>query len=490
MSLSTTMTAFAFVSSLAFAPSDEQASDALARDGALKRCSLETPGMARTEARCGSVIVGTARDGARLAIHFAILPATGTNKHPDPIVLLPGGPGQASTELAGIAALAFAKARRDRDVVLFDPRGTGRSMKLSCDDRRTLAEKLRASEQEDAALLEECARRLPLDPKDVTTAHIARDLDAVRTALGVATWNLVGVSYGTRLALAYDRAFPGKARTLILDGVVPFSMRVGEHAAADAARALDALSARDASRHGARAGRTLTEITRNLRGKLEQAPVEVALAHPTTGEALTLPLDGDAAAGVVRMLVYSEESAAILPPLLRAAERGELAPLAAQLVLGEKLEHTMSQPMHLSVLCAEDIAEVPGGAAGAADDGTSPVFPDFQADMRRTCAHWPHATVDSAFHDDEPASPTPALLLSGSADPVTPPAYAEAARRTLPNSVHVTAQGLGHNVMFRGCVPDVVARFLKTPEPAALDVSCAAKLGPFPVFVDGLGPAP
>lgn len=470
--------ALALSSSLAFA------TDGAVGDVAMGKCTLETPGMARTEARCGSVVVGVARSGEPLAIHFAILEATGKKKQPDPIVLLPGGPGQASTELAGIASLAFAKARRDRDIVLFDPRGTGRSLKLDCKDERTLAEKLRASDDEDGALLEACARALPLDPKEITTAHIARDLEAVRVALKISTWNLVGVSYGTRLALAYDRAFPGKARTLILDGVVPFSMKVGEHAAEDAEAALAALSDR-ASAH-----RPLADVVRELRAKLDGAPAEVALAHPTTGAPLSLRIDGDTAAGVVRMLVYGEESAAILPSLLRSAERGELAPLAAQLVLGEKLENTMSQPMQLSVLCAEDLAHLEPARSGGEVPRKPEVFPDFVAEMKKACARWPHASVDAGFHDDEPTSNTPALLLSGSADPVTPPAYGEAARRTLTNSVHVKAKGIGHNVIFRGCVPDIVARFLKTPDPAALDVACADKLGPFPVFVDAMGPAP
>ena len=496
--MSLAVTALALVSSLAMASAE------------LTECTLETPGMARTEALCGSVVVGVAREGAPLAIHFAVLEATGTKKQPDPIVLLPGGPGQASTELAGIAALAFSKARRDRDVVLFDPRGTGRSMKLDCDDKRPLAEKLRASDEEEAALLEACARRLPLDPKEITTAHIARDLDAVRVALGVTTWNLVGISYGTRLALAYDRAFPGKARTLILDGVVPFSMKVGEHAAEDATRALDLLSRRaayapetraqhEAGQRAASTPPTLIQITRDLRAKLDAEPAEVALAHPTTAVPLSLRIDGDTAAGVVRMLVYGEESAAILPPLLRAAHRGDLAPLAAQLVLGEKLERTMSQPMQLSILCSEDLAHLDAPTRSAPADGTpgsvasgneEAVFPDFVAEMKQACARWPHATVDVRFHDDEPTSPTPALLLSGSADPVTPPAYGEAARKTLTNSVHVTARGVGHNVIFRGCVPELVSRFLKAPDPVALDVTCTERLGPFPVFIDGMGPAP
>lgn len=472
---------------------------------AWEKCTLETSGLGRTDAKCGAILVSSKdAKGApvELRVAFALLEATGNKKQPDPIVLLPGGPGQAATELAAIAERTFHKALRDRDVFLFDPRGTGRSMKLSCaNDTRTLAEELAATDEENARVLEECAKSLPLDPKEITTAHVARDLEAVREALGVATWNLVGISYGTRLALSYDRMFPGRARALVLDGVVPFSMRVGEEAAVDALEALKKLDAR--CRENAACnfteGASFVDIVTALRTRLDQEPALVTIAHPTTNVPVTLKVDGKTAVGVVRLLIYAEETSAILPPILRAAHAGDLRPLAAQLALGEKMESTLSQPMQLSVLCSEDIAPTPSSPGEPRDGGP---FPDFIHEMRKACRHWPRGDIDARFHDDAPASQTPALLLSGSADPVTPPRWGEAARATLPNSKHVIARGVGHNVIFRGCAPDLVARFLATARTsstsstastasvAALDVSCADKLGPFPLFIDALGPSP
>lgn len=461
-------------------------------------CTLETAGLGRTVAKCASVVV-SAHDAQgneiKLPIAFALLEATGSKKQPDPVVLLPGGPGQASTELAGVAERALAKVLRDRDVVLFDPRGTGRSMKLSCaNDKRSVAEELASSDDENARMLEACAKALPLDPRDITTAHIARDLEAVRAAMGVATWNLVGISYGTRLALAYDRMFPGKARSLVLDGVVPFSMRVGEKAAEDALASLRALDARCTSTKGCavEGGKSFEAIVTSLRTRLDAAPELVTLTHPTTGQSVTLQVDGKTALSVVRLLIYSEETTAILPPLLRAADAGDLRPLAAQLALGEKVEDTMSQPMQLSVLCSEDIA-LPGATTPAAAGDAGP-FPDFISEMNKACTHWPKGDVDARFHDDEPVSQTPALLLSGTNDPVTPPRWGDIARRTVPKSKHVVAKGVGHNVIFRGCAPELVARFIASASPGfdveTLDVSCADKIGPFPLFVDALGPSP
>src|SRR5258708_34469616 len=75
------------------------------------------------------------------------------------------------------------------------------------------------------------------------------------------------------------------------------------------------------------------------------------------------------------------------------------------------------------------------------------------------CAAWPLAALPE--HYDAPlASNVPVLILSGSADPVSPPRWGQLVASTLPNSLHVVLPGGGHNVSPRGCAPDLMARFL------------------------------
>jgi pimeloyl-ACP methyl ester carboxylesterase len=464
----------------------------------LAPCVLETAGMGRTEAMCGAVFVedepAAGGAGGKLDIAIAILQATGPKKLPDPVVVLPGGPGQGATELAAVLRLGLRMVQRERDIILFDPRGTGRSHKLHCPDERDLPERLRASEEDVRARLLACVTALeePTDGvvrpalRSITTARIAADLEEVRRALGVERWNLVGVSYGTRLALAYDRAFPGRARTLTLDGPAPFSMVVGEDASADALRALEALDKRCQETAGCGA-RDLVGVVTRLRASLDAAPREVTVPHPVRGAPSTLRMDGKTALSAIQHLLYTEESAALLPPLLAAATAGDLGPLAAQLFGRERVEDTVSQPMQLSILCAEDAPFFSRERARSAKE--SP-FPDMREELKEACALWPHAEVPASFKDDLPATPTPALILVGTADPITPPRGATALRATLPNNHTVIGQGVGHNLLFRGCVPDLVHRFIQLGRVDELDASCAADLGPFPLFIDALGPAP
>jgi len=82
------------------------------------------------------------------------------------------------------------------------------------------------------------------------------------------------------------------------------------------------------------------------------------------------------------------------------------------------------------------------------------------------------------------------LLLSGEMDPVTPPAYAELAAETLPNSLHIVAPGMGHNVANRGCIPGLMRDFVEAGRTDGLDTACVEMIQPFPFFVNFSGPAP
>jgi hypothetical protein len=68
-------------------------------------------------------------------------------------------------------------------------------------------------------------------------------------------------------------------------------------------------------------------------------------------------------------------------------------------------------------------------------------------------------------------------MISGELDPVTPPAAAERARRTLPDSLHLVARGQSHAID-EPCTSGLVARFLAAGSTRGLDTSCLARLPP------------
>jgi pimeloyl-ACP methyl ester carboxylesterase len=140
------------------------------------------------------------------------------------------------------------------------------------------------------------------------------------------------------------------------------------------------------------------------------------------------------------------------------------------------------------VLCAEDYPFYSAEEAERHNAGT--YLGDQQTlALEQVCSVWPQAAVPGDIHQPLP-SEVPVLLLSGEADPVTPPSNAELAARSLPNSLHVILPGRGHGVVHRGCVPDMAAEFVETGSVQGLDVDCAVESRPLPFFVNFAGPQP
>ncbi len=82
------------------------------------------------------------------------------------------------------------------------------------------------------------------------------------------------------------------------------------------------------------------------------------------------------------------------------------------------------------------------------------------------------------------------LLLSGSDDPVTPPAYAAEAARGLPHALSIVLPGFGHGQLTAPCMDRVLARFLELGSVDGLDTACTRNARPMPFFTSVNGPPP
>jgi pimeloyl-ACP methyl ester carboxylesterase len=460
---------------------------------ALEDCHLSAEGVSdRLAAECGVLAVPenpADPAGQQIELRVAVLRARGRNPAPDPLFFLTGGPGQAATESYLQLSGGFAEVNRQRDIVLVDQRGTGQSNPLDC----PLAEDPLAVDtlEEVAAAAAECAAGLDADPRLYTTAIAMDDLDRVRAALGYEQINLYGVSYGTRAALAYLRQYPDRVRAVILDGVVPPEEALGLDVARDAQRALDLMFERCAADLDcAAAFPDLRADFAALAARLDAAPVPVTVADPLTGEPLSFDYTYDSFASTVRLLSYAPETVSLLPLLIHTAQaRGDLSLLAAQsLLVGGQLADSISQGMGYSVLCAEDAPRLDAAQAEALNAGT--YLRDAQTDqIAAVCAAWPRGETPPAFAAPVTAS-APVLILSGEADPVTPPENGAQVAAALPNSLHLVAPGQGHNVILRGCLPRLAAGFVATAGFDGLDTACVAEIVPMPFFVDFTGPTP
>lgn len=309
----------------------------------------------------------------------------------------------------------------------------------------------------------------------------------MRHALGDPTFDLVGISYGTRMAQQYARAHPDAVRSIVLDGVVPNQLILGEDFATNLERALklqsDACVAAPACK--AAFGDPFAAV-HALHDKLRAQAAQATFPNPKTFQPMAKPVTADTLASVVRLFSYNAETAALLPLTVAQAEKGDYTPLMGQAqILAGSLDTAMNTGMQLSVICTEDADLLQPRPQDAGTILGSEIVEAVKAE----CAVWPHGAPPTDFHAPFRSS-IPTLLLSGERDPVTPPRYADEVLRGLSDARSLVAGGMGHSVLVRGCVPKLVDQFVTDLQPKKLDAGCVRQIGPVPAFVNFNGAAP
>lgn len=444
-------------------------------------------------AYCGTFAVPEDRQsghGRSIDLKIVVAPALRRAGAADPLFILEGGPGAGAATLAGSRLPMFRRFRTDRDLVFVDQRGTGESNRLGCDPTPDELNEITTDDDRALARLRACLAGLDADPRLYTTSIAMDDLDDVRRFLGYDDINLWGGSYGTRAALVYLRQHEAHVRSVVLDGVAPSDMRLPLHTARDAQRALDRLIADCAAASAcAAAFPTLGADARALFARLAAGPAVVTGEHPRTGQPLEMQLTRRDAALVVFRALYVPELASLLPRVLTEAAAGRyhglLALAFSSAPEGDKRD--MAVGMHLSVVCAEDIARITPADRVAADASGFLGAAMFDAQYA-ACGFWPTGDVPEGYYAPV-SSDRPVLILSGADDPVTPPTWGDHVAPHLSRSRHIVVPGAGHITLSRGCVPKLVEQFLRTATVDGLDPSCTETLTRPPFFVTPTGPA-
>ena len=463
----------------------------------LTPCRLEHPfRMLAIGAECGSYLTpeNPAEPGGRkIELFVARVPAISFKKKPDPLFLIAGGPGTSAVDLYTSSAGPFDRIRRDRDIILLDQRGTGRSNRLDCDyGDRNLFERVEDLEvaAESAKCRDELSKRADL--RQYTTSVAVRDLDNVRRALGYDAINLFGNSYGTRVAQHYARRYPQSTRALILDGVVNPEVILGPAIAIDAERALERILQRcmgDAP--CSKAFDDPMADYRALRNRLAAKPEPTQVSDAATGRPIHFDFSTRHLSAVLRFASYNDDQAALLPLSLHmATHESNFTPLASQFrVFAQSLEAAFAYGMHNSVACSEDTPLIDSGKLDLDALNATHMGAEQVQQLIEGCKNWPRGVVDEDLHAPL-SSKAAALLLSGADDPVTPPEYAALAQRAFADSKHVIIAGHGHGQYGAPCVDRIMANFINAGSAKDLDASCTQKLKPMPFFITLAGPSP
>ncbi len=461
----------------------------------LTACELPKPHTAlSTAAWCGSLEVPENRadpHSRKIRLKLAVLRSDSQVAASDMLTLLVGGPGQAATDSADMAAAVLQPLLAHRHVLLLDQRGTGGSNALTCKDSD--ATDTRVNDVFDPekihAAAAECLQQLSAhaDPRYYTTTIAAQDLEDVREALGAPPLDLIGVSYGTRMAQQYLRHYPDAVRSVVLDSVVPNSLALGAEFARNLDDALHAQFARCTAEPACQQKFGDPEQTLlQLRDALRANPHEVSFRDPQSYQSVKRTLSAGVLANVVRMFAYTPATAALLPLSIDAAAHGDVGPLLGQAkILSGDLAELAGSGMQYSVICSED-ADLLAPNPRDADTILGTRMVDA---LKAICSVWPKGARPTDFHAPVHTD-KPVLLLAGQFDPVTPPRYAQTVAKGLSNARVLVLNGQAHSVMAAGCTPKLIQHFIEKLNPKTLDASCLDRLQSTPIFLNFNGAAP
>jgi pimeloyl-ACP methyl ester carboxylesterase len=458
------------------------------------RCPMELP--ADMPVDCGYLVVPEDRsqpDGTQVRLAVAIIRSSAAQPAPDPLFYLEGGPG--GTAMYTLDLWLSSRFVEQRDVVVFDQRGTGHSTpSLNCPEVSEWSYS-RFLSSPDGFLRKQilrCHSRLLDEGVNLAmynSAANAADLNDLRRTLGYEQINLLGISYGTRLALTTMRDQPQHIRSVVLDSTYPPDVNLFAEQSTNTVRAFDALfdgCAADAECNAAYPN--LRNEFYHLVERLNEQPVNVPMSEYGISGGGMLTFSGHDLTGLIFLAMYDTNLIPLLPQLIFELANNDSQMLASLVALTfSGLHHApawantadgFSEGMYYSVQCHEEMPFSDDAEVAAAIENAS-VLQDYFIhgfEMDRTmCRIW--KVHEASNNENKPVqSDIPTLVLAGQYDPITPPAWGQQAAESLSNSFFYEFPGFGHGVSIDDACPESITQaFLNNPV-AAPDTTCLAEM--------------
>ncbi len=413
-------------------------------------------------------------DGDTLTLSITRVPASGDRI--GALFVNPGGPGGTATDFAATLGHSLPdEITESFDIVGVDPRGLGASaidcggdmtelygVDYSIDSPEDTAELLAVSQDYIDGCEAAAGDLLPY----LGTEDVARDIDAVRGAMGDEQLNYLGYSYGTAIGQQLAELFPDRVRAMIIDGVVDLGP-TGVETAIDQAAGFEVALHAWADDCNADPSCPLAPdaigAVEQLQAQVEQAPIpadprELGPGDLSTG--LALPL-------------YSESMWPDLSDAVASALDGDGSGMVG---LADQYLGVADFDIYFAVNCLDfEWPDTPEEllAAGAAATAESPHFAEPIVNDYVRCAMWP-VEADPMQAVTAPGAP-PILVVSTTNDPATPYEAGVRAAERLESGVLLTYEGDGHTVVGNGvsCVDDAAAAYLVDLEVPEDGLTCS-----------------
>ncbi len=455
-------------------------------------CSFNIP--LGTRVSCGTVSVpqNRARNSTDL-IKLPVVLFQSTKPDAGVIVFLQGGPGQEAINWSLDHFTEFVQpVLQEYDMVFFDPRGTGSSTSApACPELNPvyIDAYYHPAGQEQAfnefmTLLSKCHDHListGINPGIFNTSESAADVSDIAQALGYKKINLLGISYGTHLALNVMRDHPDLVRSAVLDSVMPMQSNVFTSRASNLEYALNKMFSDCAASPRCNSAYPDLENTFNtLITQFDQKPVSIKTFNSAAGISHEITVDGVEFLSAIAWGLQNSELVTIVPKAIYDIQAGYYTFLTQVLGLPGSDYNNINLVTYFATICTEQVfASTPQQIDS--NNSFSPVIKKFalmdlfgsSQHIFDLCKAWGTNSYDP--RDSQPVtSAIPALILSGQYDPTTPVTNGKQVAANLPNGYFYVIPGMGRaTTVGSPCAHKMMMNFYANPAQAPDATTCA-----------------
>ena len=418
-----------------------------------------------------------APEGRKIQIAYIVLKARDTVNPEFPLIFFSGGPG-GNTLVPGLVNFLLEHPYREkRDILLFDQRGIGYSSALPDMSFEAFNIMVKdADVEEELALTETMIQEYQqkceaagIQPQYYNSFQNARDVGMLFKHLGYKKYNLLGGSYGTRLARIVQDLFPEFVHSSVLDSPAPLSGDFLLNRLDSYSLALQRIFdyCKDTPECQGSYPDLKTDYFNAIK-KLQQAPLSISM-----NDSLSVVINAQDGIYLLRRLLYQANSREKAPELIRAYLEGGGEVIQQVLTFEYQLTGGLNLSMLLSVEKFENFNPENTPAVLASQYQNFPLIPvrlGFFDAFYRAGMDWHEASLPMEDRQFK-TSDIPTLILVNQFDPVTPPKNGYLFKEKLPKGLLLVLDEGGHGGGNQQCKDRVISDFMSDPA-ASLDTSC------------------